>query len=345
MLIRSACLLLLSSNALIGCNKAEPWPEEPTSRPVKLLTVIVGQKSFIRTFPATTEAGDKAAMAFRTSGKIDNISVLSGQNVEQGQVIATLKSDEAELVLAQTRAQFQLAEVQLDRAKTLIKDKVISEQKYDDAVASHKSAYTKYEQARTNVGYTELIAPYNGSISLVFAEENQWINANQPVLNIQSNDLLKVVFQLPDYLLSRFQNNPAQAASVRFDSLPNQSYPVTFLEIDTQSDVKTGSYKVTMVMQKPERARIYPGMSGQLEVEIPQGRPNAIPETALFECDAGQCVWRVDETGHISEAMVQLSETGNVESGLDDGDQIVVFGVHELTSDMHVREWVKEQGL
>ncbi|ORT50054.1 hypothetical protein ST37_09045 [Vibrio sp. qd031] len=345
MQIRSMTLLAAASIVLVGCNKAEPWPEEPSSRPVKVMTVIVGEQSFTRQFPATVEAGDKASMSFRVSGRIDDIVVRSGEAVEQGQVIATLMSDEASLIKAQSLAMFQLAEVQFERAKALIKDNVISAQSYDDSVGMYKAAQARYDQSVTNYEYTQMVAPFDGNISLVFAEDHQWVNANEPVLNVQSRELLKIEFQLPDYLLFSFQANPPKRAQVRFDSLPDSSYPVTFLELDTQSDLSTGSYKVTMAMQRPEGSRIYPGMSGQIEVEIPQGTPNSLPATALFDCDGKQCVWRLNDSGSIEQVAVTLTESGEVESGLADGDQIVVTGVDSLSSDLKVREWVKEQGI
>jgi RND family efflux transporter MFP subunit len=345
MLNRSVTALVLTSSVLVGCNKAEPWPEEPTSRPVKLMTVIVGEQSFERRFPATVEAGDKASISFRVAGRIEDILVKSGESVEKDQLIAALMSDEAALILAEKKAQFQLADVQFQRAKALIKDNVISEQDYDDAVGLYKAASSQYEQAKTNYDYTQIVAPFDGNISLTFVEDHQWVSANQPVLNIQSAELLKVEFQLPDYLLSGFQANPPEVANVRFDSLPDSSYPVTFLELDTQSDASTGSYKVTMAMQRPEDSRIFPGMSGQLEVEIPQGTPNALPQSALFECADKQCVWQIDGEGGITQVEVTLTERGEVLTGLADGDQIVATGVDALTADMKVREWIKEQGI
>lgn len=62
---RASVVLLTALAGLSGCGKELPPVPEPESRPAKLFTVSVGNNAFERSFPATTEAGDKAVLAFR----------------------------------------------------------------------------------------------------------------------------------------------------------------------------------------------------------------------------------------------------------------------------------------
>ncbi|CAM3617763.1 efflux RND transporter periplasmic adaptor subunit [Vibrio aquimaris] len=343
--MQSKLLLLAAAALLSGCGKELPPVPEPDSRPAKLFTVSVGNAQFERHFPATSEAGDKAVLTFRVPGQLQSIDVLSGQPVEKGQVLATLNPDEYALLAKQAEAQFRLADVQYERYKKLRIDKVVSEQDFDQAKANHNSAKATLEQARANLRYTKLIAPYDGTVSIVPAETYQYIAAKQGVMNIQTNSLMKVQFQLPDHLLNRFASGINLTATMKFDAFPEKSYQLEFQEVDTEADPKTGSYKVTMVMERPMDIGILPGMAGEVNVKVDSIGATKIPSSAIFEQDGKTCVWRVDTSGVVEKVSIVLDDKRQVKSGLDDGDLIIVSGVNGIEPGIKVREWVKERGL
>ena len=310
----------------------------------KLFTVSVGNAQFERHFPATSEAGDKAVLTFRVPGQLQSIDVLAGQPVEKGQVLATLNPDEYALLAKQAEAQFRLADVQYERYKKLRLDKVVSEQDFDQAKANHNSAKATLEQARANLRYTKLIAPYDGTVSIVPAETYQYIAAKQGVMNIQTNNLMKVQFQLPDHLLNRFASGINLTATMKFDAFPEKSYLLEFQEVDTEADPKTGSYKVTMVMERPLDIGIFPEWQGG-ERQSRLYRCDENSKFRDFEQDGKTCVWRVDSSGVVEKVSIVLDDKRQVKSGLDDGDLIIVSGVNGIEPGIKVREWVKERGL
>ncbi|NOH73098.1 efflux RND transporter periplasmic adaptor subunit [Vibrio pectenicida] len=343
--MQSKFLLLTAATLLSGCGKELPPVPEPESRPAKLFTVSVGNAQFERHFPATSEAGDRAVLAFRVPGQLQSIDVLSGQPVTKGQVLASLNPDEYSLLAKQAEAQFRLADVQYERYKKLRIDKVVSEQDFDQAKANHNSAKASLEQAQANLRYTKLVAPYNGTVSIIPAETYQYIAGKQGVMNIQTNQLIKILFQLPDHLLNRFASGVNLTASMKFDAFPDNSYVLTFQEVDTEADPKTGSYKVTMVMERPLDVGILPGMAGEVNVKVDSLGATRIPNTAVFEQNGETCVWRVDSSGVVEKVSIVLDEKRQVKRGLEDGDRIIISGVNDIESGIKVREWVKERGL
>ncbi|MDB1123642.1 efflux RND transporter periplasmic adaptor subunit [Vibrio algarum] len=333
------CTLLLA-----GCKEAPPVPE-PDSRPAKLFAVSVGNNDLVRTFPAIAQAGDKAVMAFRVPGQLSQLNVNSGDLVERGDILAALNPDEYELLQKQARANFELANVQYQRMKKLRKDQVVSEQDFDKALATYKSANASLDQASANLSYTSLIAPYAGTVSIVNVENHEYISVNQPVMNVQTTSVLKIEFQLPGYLLNRFRGGPNKKATMTFDSFPQESFSVQLLEIDTEADSKTNSYKTTLVMDRPDEVGVLPGMSGQVRVSLPKTDATDVPDSALFTENEKQYVWRVNEEGLTEKVEIVLSEKGTVESGLNDGDLVVISGVAGVEEGTKVREWIKERGL
>lgn len=339
-------LVFLAAVMLIsGCDKQSQPNTKPETRPAKLLSVSVGDSQFSRNFPAVSEAGDKAALAFRVSGQIQSIQVKSGQQVEKGQQLATLNPDEYSLLEKKAKASFDLSDVQYNRYKKLHDDKIVSDQDFDQATANLKTAKADLDQARANLSYTKLVAPYNGTISYISADDYQFIGAKEGLMNIQTDQLLKVVFQLPDYLLQKFNADDNPKITIRFDAFPSQSYPLSFQEISTQADPKTGAYKVTLVMDRPEDVGILPGMSGIVSVVVHSQSATSIPKPALLEENGTLSVWKVNQDGSVEKSVIELNENNEVISGLNDGDRIIVSGVNSVTPEIKVREWIKERGL
>ncbi len=337
--------LLIFVAALVGCGEELPSVPEPDSRPAKLLTINLSEHQSFREFPATSEAGDKAELTFRVPGQLQSISANAGKQVNKGDILATLNPDEYKQLLKQAEANFNLAEVQYLRYKKLSKDKVVSEQDFDRSLANYNSALSSLEQAKANVSYTMLRAPYNGTISIVNAQNYEFMNAQQGVMNIQTDRILKVVFQVPEYLLSRFSVGDVVTASMRFDTLLDKAFPLSFKEIDTEADPKTNSYKVTMVMERPEDVGILPGMSGVVHVEVLNGQETQIPAGGIIMDEGLPYVWKRKANGLVERQLVELNEENQVVNGLQDGDQIVISGVSELSEGMKVHEWIKERGL
>lgn len=335
---------LLSSALLVGCNKQAPVIAEPESRPAKIITVSVGDHETSRLFPAQAEAGDKAVLAFRVPGQLNSLDVHAGQLVTKGQLLATINPDEYRLIQKQAQAQYRLIDVQYQRTKKLRKDKVVSEQDYDSAVANRKTAKATLDQTSANLSYTKLIAPYDGTISLLPSENFEYVNAKQSIMHIQTNDILYVAFQLPDYLLQRFSFTEV-TATVTFDSFPTVNFPLEFEEIDTEADSKTSSYTVKMSMPRPKDLGILPGMSGQVKVTIPKGGSEQLPLSAIEQDGEATYVWRVSDDGIVEKVSIELNEKRQVVSGLNDSEQIVSSGISGLEEGMKVRKWVKERGL
>ncbi|KJF91259.1 efflux RND transporter periplasmic adaptor subunit [Photobacterium leiognathi] len=343
---RQVYIAVLACVALIGCKEDKAMVKEPESRPVKLQSVSVGDNESLRSFPAIVEAGDKAVLAFRVSGQLNNVQAHPGEFVRKGQTLATLNPDELSLLVKQAQAQYDLANVQFKRNRQLRKTNVVSELDYDASKANLKQAKAALDKAKSNLSYAKLIAPYDGHLSLSMIENFEYVAAKQPVMHIQSAKLINMTFQLPDYLLARFQGHAEEInPTVAFDALANQTFPAQFKEIDTEPDSKTSSYKVTLSMARPEGSNIMPGMSGSVTIVLPHGNAGAIPTRAVITEGNKHFVWRVNDKQQVERVEVTLDKNNRVISGLNDGDVIATSGVSELQAGQKVRSWIKERGL
>ena len=140
-------------------------------------------------------------------GQIKKLYVVLGQEVKQGEMIAeidsqtqenTLNTDKAKLdnYKAQLEARkiiLAISRKQYDRERVLMKTNSTSQQNLEnarDAYATAKANVNEMESLirqtqiaintdETNLGYTKIRAPLNGTIVSVPVEEGQTVNANQ----------------------------------------------------------------------------------------------------------------------------------------------------------------------
>ena len=80
-----ASLLIIG---LAGCGGADESKPPPASRPVKIFLVAGGSTDAIRTFPGRVDATQRAELAFRVPGQLQEILVREGDMAQEGQVLA-----------------------------------------------------------------------------------------------------------------------------------------------------------------------------------------------------------------------------------------------------------------
>ncbi len=102
---------------LVACGGAEPTVPEPTSRPVKVFLVEGGAGDAVRSFPGKVNASQRAELAFRVSGKVQEVLAKEGDLVQEGQVLARLDPADYELVLEDRQARFDNSQSNFKRAQ------------------------------------------------------------------------------------------------------------------------------------------------------------------------------------------------------------------------------------
>src|SRR5690606_15033676 len=95
--------------------------------------------------------------------------------------------DSAKAALAKAEAAEHVAELQLNRRKQLASSSVISQQEYDDALATLRQAQADVaagkaalEEARINLEYTRVLSPISGIIGRSLVTEGALVTSQQP---------------------------------------------------------------------------------------------------------------------------------------------------------------------
>jgi RND family efflux transporter MFP subunit len=268
--------------------------------------------------------------------------------VAKGDVLAELDPTDYLLNLEARKAEYELARLGAERARSLHGRQLISEDKFDTAQTRLATTGARLEQAREQVSYCKLTAPFEGSVAFTYAMPSEVVAAQQPVLTLQDTRTLDIQFNLPPRFQPLLSGDSAATFKVEFDLLQGVLHEARYKEVSLQPDPDTSSYPVTLQVDEPQDFTLRPGMSVRVRLYHPSffvGRWS-LPQEALFERSGDRAhVWRIDEHQAVHKTAVTLDKAGFLLDGLNPGDRIVAAGVAGLTEGQTVRHWVREGGL
>lgn len=345
-----AVVTLSLSTLLTGCNKAISEPAEPLIKPVKLLAVKDLTVDDSDAFLARIDATYRAQLSFQVGGEVEKLLVRMGQGVEKGEVLATLDPKDLQLALDAAQAQYALAKTQWERAKSLYSKKLISADSYDQKETQYKAALASFEQAKTDLSYTKIQAPFDGVVSYTYVKPYQVVGEKQEILNLIDNTTLDVSFTLPVSYAESVSLSALKNAEmwVTMDSEPSKRIPGKFKEISTQPNIDTNSYEAIVTITRPTDRNLLTGMTGQVHI-AKQSKSNAmtLPTSAWVNKQESQGeVWVMDSsTQQVNKVTLSLNESGAIESGLDNNDYVVIAGVERLVEGQVVKAWIREEGI
>ena len=164
--------------ALAACGEAQqqqaapPPPAVTVAKPVQ--RTIVDQDEYVGRFVAV----DSVEIRSRVSGYLDKVHFKDGELVKQGDLLFTIDRRSFQNVLeqmranlAQSKANLAFTEADLQRAQSLVRDRTITEQLFDQRTQAFRNAQAQVaaheatlKQAELDLQFTELRAPITGRI-------------------------------------------------------------------------------------------------------------------------------------------------------------------------------------
>lgn len=345
-------ILIVTLGLGVGCQKAEDEAPQEVARPVKTIKIGAGEIGGVRYFPGRIEASRRVELSFRVPGRVYKLPVKEGDDVEEGQVIAELDPKDFNLTVDDRDAKFNEARANYTRAQKLVKQGYISRVEFEGIEAKYKSSKAALEQARADLSYTVLQAPFAGSVTKRFIQNFQDVQAKQAIVSLGSTGLLDVKFDVPEQLMmwvreakeGQEQIDPDVFAT--FQGAPENKYRLEYKELATKADPKTQTFEVTYLMPAPEEFNVLPGMTATVSVDfsgfLGTQQVFLLPASAVIADNAMQAkVWVVDENSlTVSSRQVEVGRMrgGEIEvlKGLEHGDRVIVAGVPFMVEGMKV---------
>ncbi|MCY4050516.1 MAG: efflux RND transporter periplasmic adaptor subunit [Gammaproteobacteria bacterium] len=333
-----------------GCSEEQSPKTVEKIRPAKLITVEDASVQRVFTFPAVIEAAKSVELTFQIAGKVNELNVLESDLVESGDTIAQLDQSDAISQLSQAKAEYDNANTEYQRAEKLYSQDAISRSLLDSRRTRKdvtRAALDKVEKAFRD---TTLLAPFSGRVSRVLIRQFQNVQAKEPVVLLQSNEI-EAVINVPSAIVTRARQIENVNARIILDSIPDEHIVATFTEFAGEADQATQTYSVSLSFEPPQNLLVLPGMTATVELDLLFTDDSgvvqsgiAVPLSSILSEGDTKYVWLVTEDQRIQKQAVELqpnlSDTVTVVDGLSSGDTIVAAGVDFFFEGMKVRPWM-----
>jgi len=341
-------LLILFSILLHGCEPtAVNDPEDQSIRPAKIFLVRASDGNIRHKFVGRVDAAQTVDMSFEVSGTLAELSVLEGQTIAAGTLVASLDSTDFELSVREAAVQLKLASQDLKRKLKLLGEKGISPALVDDARAVYELRQVRHDQALEALSDTRIVAPFEGYIARRYLNNHVNVRSGEKIVRINDLSELFVYASIPEKLAATVTPDRVISQQARFAFAPGEVFPLTYRENTGEADAVAQTYRVTFAMPKPEGRNILPGMTASVEVEIVPNdddlRIITIPIAALVtSADKSFYVWIYDPvTQLVQKRAVEIGTPAGrgvpITAGLNDGEMIVATGASQLQQGMAVR--------
>lgn len=238
----------------------------------------------------------------RVGGELKSISVETGDELQQGSLIAEIDPRDLRNALAQAQADLELANARLTttaaqrrRAEELARAGVLSRQEMEAAQLEETNAKAQLFKARTNLdlarermGDVDIRAPITGTVIEKTAEQGQIIasasgNVSGGTTLVKMADLATVQARalVDEVDIGRIQ--PGQPAVVTVETYPGRNFRGTVTKVEPQAVVEQNvtMFPVLVRLDNPQRL-LKPGMNAEVAVEIAERRNVvAVPNGAV----------------------------------------------------------------
>jgi len=341
----------------VACADEAP-PPEPIIRPVRSVQVYMTGGERVRSFSGTARAGVESRLSFKVTGTVRSVGVAVGDVVRAGQLLVELDDrdyrlqvQEAEAALKSAQAQTRNAQARFTRAQQLYQDGNASRSDLDAARAGYESANQqaksgekRLQLANSQLSYTRLLAPLDGSIAALQVEANENVGPGQAVILLNAGARLEVEVAVPEMLIAQVREG--SAAQVRFDALGGRVLPAKITEVGVASTSMATTFSVAVRLEG-EDAEVRPGMAAEVDIRFGRGNRERIyvPPVAIGEDRSGRFAYIVEAADEgfakVHRRAVSIGEltTEGLEvlEGLQDGERVVTAGISRITDGQRVR--------
>lgn len=326
--------------ALLGI--AMPTFAQDAARPV--VSMLVDATAGIPlSYTGSIVAGTEVDLGFPMMGTIASRAVEVGDQVNRGDVLAQLSNEDlnsdlrsAEAGVIVARAQLRSATNARDRAKQLAERGVNSASQLEDAERALVSAQARLEQASSSrdqakdmLDLATLEAPFDGVVTQALAEAGTTLSAGQTVLRLADTGEREVVIDVTEEDAGLLKMG--DRFSVRLLASENVIADAVLSRIDPVAERSTRTQRLHLAIADPPLAF---RLGALARVEPSKGRVTQIvlPVSALMEPPA---VWVVERAGNtVALRTVEVSERTEefaiIASGLSNGDEVIIKGIHSL---------------
>ena len=300
--------------------------------------------------PGTVEALHEASVYAQTSGYVKRWTVDMGAHVKAGQVMAEISTPEvdqqlqaARATLAREKAALLLAQTNLDRWKSLVRDSAVSKLElderqaaYDDANAGTMADEADVRRLTALQQFSYIVAPFPGVVTSRSLDVGQYVSPTSagPATNgigrglyaLAQIDTVRLLVSVPQTVSTSIR--VGQRAAVGVAERPGKAFNGIVSRTSEALDPASRTLLVEVRIPNADGALV-PGLYAEVHFEIDRSTaPLLVTANALVTRSDGPQVVEVtkDSTAHYTPVRLGRDYGSQVEltDGITDGATVVV---------------------
>ncbi len=324
-------LVLLATFALAGCSRqAEIGATTAASRPpakVALATARIENLPSITEVTGTVRPVQRAQLAAKVMGAIEEMPVTLGQRVHPGELLVKISAGEISARVVQAQSQLNAARRDLGRERDLLTKGASTADMVKGLEDRFSAAQAMVREAETMLGYATVRAPFDGVISRKMANVGDLASPGFPLLEIEGTTAFLVEADLPDSLVGRL--TPGSALTVEIPAA-GATFTGNLAELSSAADAN--AHTVLAKISIPSDVAVRSGEFARVQIPGAAIATLLIPASAVSRSGQMETVFVAEATTTpIPHAVLRLVKTGTARndrieilSGIDDGERVVV---------------------
>ena len=252
----------------LGAQPATPL-EVKTARPTR------GDIYRYVALPGTLHADQQVTLYPKVAGYVKSMAVDKGDQVRAGQVLAEIEVPELVADVARYRADVEVADAAFQRvgAAQAKSPDLITPAVSDEAKARLQIAKANLERTETLLGYTHIVAPFAGTITMRFADAGAFVAApsaggtaqNAALFTLADFRTVRAQIPVPEIEAARVRTG--QPVKVTVDGLAGSVFAGQVSRLGYALDEATRTMLVEADLPNPD-GELRPGMYAKVRIGV-----------------------------------------------------------------------------
>lgn len=312
-----------------------------------VVVVPARRQSVSETLPlvGTVNANEMVEIKPESDGIIQEINYEEGQRVEKGHLLVSLDDSKLAASVAEGEANFRLSLANHSRAEQLLKDRLISQQEFDQVAATFAVNQAGLDLKKRLLRDARVIAPFSGVVGARSISPGQVVNRSTTLAWLVDLDTVKVEVDIPEKFLG--QVKIGQNLSFSVAAYPDERFlgQVYFIAPQVSETLRTAPIKARIPNPKH---LLRPGMFASLSLTLTV-RESAIviPDVSIINNGDIAMVFVVgkDDVANLRPVTIgeRLAGKAEVRKGLAEGEEVVVEGHQKVVPGFKVKRSAPEK--
>jgi membrane fusion protein (multidrug efflux system) len=332
---------------LVNCGnkeQAQKGPAGPT--PFEVTTIPLKTVTGYTSYPTSIEGIVNSEVRAKISGYITAVLVEEGKHVNRGQVLFKLETQLLNQDASAAKANFNAAQVEVDKLRPLVEKNIISNVQLESAKAKFQQAKSTYNSIIANINYGVIKSPVEGYVGLINLRTGALVSpiSQEPLTTVSQINKVYAYFSMneKDYL-NFLLNSEGKTIDDKIKFLPKVTLVLvngsdyrkkgTIETINSQVNAKTGSITFRAVFDNPSRL-LTNGNSGTIKIPKIYVDVVVVPKESTYEQQGTTYVYKIaKDSMAISTPIAIVADIDNmfvVSDGIKVGDKIIATGLAKL---------------